>query len=182
MRLSILSLPISGKTCKLQRQELSLRSFLGTHFMKRTILLLLWIVAASPGLFSQSREGEIRIIASRVHLHFSTSQLEGPDRFIAVGFKGYTKDIDELTASFDRYILHDQDMVVRVEAAGIQEDVQLFRFFLSDLADANDFQLMLSMHGFSTFYKQGKETPVAEFSRTVYLLEKERNKRQEGQK
>lgn len=146
--------------------------------MKRNMLILL-LAGIAMSSFAQSREGYIFEVASRIRLFLPADDLavvQGSGKYVQIGMMGAENDVDEMSASFDRFILHDKDMIIRVESIAFEENIHWFRFYLSPLADPNDVGLMLDMHRFTTFSWKNNPYPVKEYASVVFNWAKENNK------
>lgn len=139
--------------------------------MKRLILTSLLCFFASGILFSQTYEGYMFEIASRVKIYLPVSdvaQLDGNERYIQTGIMGYQKDVDDLVGYFDRFAINDNDMITSVSALGVVGNVNYFKFYLNPLYDANNFQFMLEHFKISKYFVGVEEKPIEGFSNFIY--------------
>lgn len=139
--------------------------------MKRLILSLLLCLLVSGISFSQTYEGYIFEISSRVKIYLpanDVAQLEGTDRYIQAGILGSQKDVDDLVGYIDRFAINDKDMIISVAPQITEEAISYFKFYLDPLYDANNFQFMLEHFKITKYFVGTEEKPVTGFSNDVY--------------
>lgn len=145
----------------------------------RKIFLIFTLLVIPVFVDAQSSEDFIFKVASRLKIYLPQNDMaviDGSERYIQLGLSGTDSDIHEMIGSMDRFVLHDKDMIIQIETLPVEEEISWFKFYLSPLADPNDFQLMLEMHKFDGFYVDNKKLVLTQFSNTVFNWVKEKNK------
>jgi hypothetical protein len=139
--------------------------------MKKNLFFFLILFTISFSGFSQTSEDHVFQVASRIKVFLPSSDqanLEGEQRYIQLGMLGNENDIKDMIGYIDRYIVNGNDMISRIEGTISEEMIDYYKFYLTPLYDANDFQSMLEMFKINSFYLGRDEQPIKNFSNTIY--------------
>ncbi len=146
-----------------------------TYMNKKITLSFTLLILFFSG-FAQENENYAFDVAQRITFSVPEStpgQLYNTEkRFIQLGLNGKAEDIDFIVQSFDRYTYSDKDMITHVEKGLNEAGIQFYRFYLIDLADANDFEKMLEMYQIKSFISKNRVLPIKDFSMTIYASQK----------
>lgn len=139
-------------------------------FMKRTTLIILFLGALHL-LNAQTNENAVQDLSSRIDLYLPSTDvanLFSEPRFIQIGLKGASNDVDEMMRYFERFLMNGSTMITSRELVTTINQISYYKIYLANLYDANDFQIMLEACGFKNFQSGNQKTDVSQFSNTIY--------------